>query len=81
VRFRRAAGMQALPMPVSGGSIETLRSFLNVKTDSDFVLAVAWALACLRDRVVPTDEELMIARHTLMLLSGHSVHQQTRESV
>jgi acetate kinase len=29
--------------------------------------------------VVPTDEELMIARHTLALLSGHSVHQQTRE--
>jgi hypothetical protein len=50
VRFRRAAGMQALPMPVSGGSIETLRSFLNVKTDADFVLAVTWVLACLRNR-------------------------------
>jgi hypothetical protein len=50
IRFRRAAGMQALPMPVAGGSIETLRSFLNVKTDADFVLVVAWALACLRNR-------------------------------
>jgi hypothetical protein len=50
VRFRRAAGMQALPMPVPGGSVETLRSFLNVKTDADFVLVVAWALACLRNR-------------------------------
>jgi hypothetical protein len=50
VRFRRAAGMQALPTPVPGGSIETLRSFLNVKTDADFVLAVTWVLACLRDR-------------------------------
>jgi hypothetical protein len=29
VRFRRSAGMQALPMPVSGGSIEMLRSFLQ----------------------------------------------------
>ena len=50
VRFRRAAGMQPLPMPVPGGSVETLRSFLNVQSDSDFVLVVAWALACLRDR-------------------------------
>jgi hypothetical protein len=50
VRFRRAAGMQPLPMPVPSGSVETLRSFLNVKADADFVLAVAWLLACLRNR-------------------------------
>ena len=50
VRFRRAAGMQALPLPVPGGSVGMLRSYLNVKTDGDFVLVVAWALACLRDR-------------------------------
>ena len=50
VRFRRAAGMQPLPMPVPGGSVERLRSFLNVQSETDFVLVVAWALACLRDR-------------------------------
>jgi hypothetical protein len=50
VRFRRAAGMQPLPMPVPGGSVEALRSFLNVQSDNDFVLVVAWALACLRNR-------------------------------
>lgn len=50
VRFRRAAGTQALPAPTAGGSINSLRSFLNVRSDDDFVLAVAWALACLRDR-------------------------------
>ena len=50
VRFRRAAGMQPLPMPVPGGSVEALRSFLNVQSDTDFVLVVAWALACLRNR-------------------------------
>jgi hypothetical protein len=50
VRFRRAAGMQPLPMPVVGGSIEILRSFLNVQSENDFVLVVAWALACLRNR-------------------------------
>jgi hypothetical protein len=49
VRFRRSAGMQALPMPVPGGSVETLRSFLNIKTNDDFVLVVSWLLACLRD--------------------------------
>jgi hypothetical protein len=50
VRFRRAAGMQPLPVPAAGGSIEMLRSLLNVKTDADFVLTVAWTLGCLRNR-------------------------------
>ena len=50
VRFRRAAGMQPLPMPVPGGSVETLRSFLNLRSDADFVLVIAWALAVLRPR-------------------------------
>ena len=49
VRFRRAAGMQPLPVPAPGGSVETLRSFLNVQSDTDFVLVVAWALAVLRN--------------------------------
>jgi len=50
VRFRRAAGMKPLPIPVPGGSIELLRPFLNLQSDNDFVLVVAWALAVLRDR-------------------------------
>jgi len=50
VRFRRASGVQPLPIPTQGGSVETLRSFLNVKSDEDFVLVVAWAIAVLRDR-------------------------------
>ena len=50
VRFRRAAGMQALPAPVAGGSVTALRSFLNVGSDADFVLVTAWTLACLRNR-------------------------------
>ena len=50
VRFRRPAGMQPLPVPAPGGSVETLRSFLNVQSDTDFVLVVAWALTVLRNR-------------------------------
>lgn len=50
VRFRRAAGMQPLAVPVQGGSVETLRAFLNVQSDQDFVLVVAWALAVLRNK-------------------------------
>jgi hypothetical protein len=50
VRFRRAAGMQPLPVPVSGGSVNSLREFLNVNSDYHFVLVVAWALAVLRNR-------------------------------
>ena len=49
VRFRRSSGMQPLPAPEPGGSIDLLRPFLNVNKD-DFILVVAWALAVLRDR-------------------------------
>jgi hypothetical protein len=51
VRFRRSAGMKSLPEPEAGGSLEKhLRPLLNVKTDTEFVLAVAWLLAAFRER-------------------------------
>lgn len=50
VRFRRAAGMKPLPIPVAGGSVEMLHPFLNLKSDADFVLVITWMLAVLRDR-------------------------------
>lgn len=50
VRFRRAPGMQSWPTPMRGGSIELLRPFLNLQSDDDFVMAVAFVLAALRDR-------------------------------
>ena len=50
VRFRRPGGLQTLPAPVRGGSIDALRPFLNVQCDGDFVLVVTWMLAVLRDR-------------------------------
>ena len=50
IRFRRAAGMQPLPEPERGGSVDMLRPFLNVSTDQDFVLIVSWILAALRNK-------------------------------
>jgi hypothetical protein len=44
VSFRRSAGMQPLPLPVQGGSIESLAPFLNLANENDFVLVVAWLL-------------------------------------
>jgi hypothetical protein len=48
VRFRRSVGMQPLPLPVRGGSIEALAPFVNLASDNDFVLIVAWLLGALR---------------------------------
>jgi hypothetical protein len=48
VRFRRPAGILALPVPDQGGSIEQLSSLLNLPSQNDFVLVVMWLLATLR---------------------------------
>jgi hypothetical protein len=48
VRFRRSAGMQPLPLPLRGGPIEALAPFLNLASENDFVLVVAWLLGALR---------------------------------
>src|ERR1700738_2835718 len=48
VRLHRSAGMLPLPVPERGGSIEVLRSFLNLSSQNDFVLIVSWLLAALR---------------------------------
>src|SRR5262249_33102282 len=51
IRFRRAPGMLALPVPVLlDDGVARLRSFLNVKSDADFELALACLLASMRDR-------------------------------
>lgn len=46
IRFRRTRGMLALPVPVPGGSINDLRPFINVRTDSDFILVCGFILGC-----------------------------------
>jgi hypothetical protein len=49
-RFRRTGGMLPLPVPESGGSIEALAPFLNLRSRAEFVLVVSWLLATLRPR-------------------------------
>lgn len=49
VRFLRPKGLLSLPPPVRGGSVEELRRFLNV-SEGDFILVVAFLVACLRPR-------------------------------
>jgi hypothetical protein len=49
VRFRRTKGMQPLPVPKLGGAIGTLKQYLNVASDDDFILTVSWLLAALRN--------------------------------
>lgn len=47
VRYRRAKGMLPLPTPVSGGSIDELREFVNVATE-DWPLLLGWLVAAFR---------------------------------
>jgi phage/plasmid primase-like uncharacterized protein len=52
VRFQRRKGLLPLPVPVAGGSIKTLRKYLNIKKDDedDFRLVIAWLLIALNPR-------------------------------
>jgi hypothetical protein len=54
VRFRRSPEMRPLPVPEEDGSVEGLRPLLNIRAgedgDNDFILAIAFALGCLRGR-------------------------------
>ena len=48
IRFSRPRGMQALPVPVKGGNIAELKILLNLGSENDFILIVAWLVSALR---------------------------------
>jgi hypothetical protein len=50
IRFRRSPGMRPLPVPVRGGKIEELDSFLNLSSEADRVLVYSWLVAAIRPR-------------------------------
>jgi putative DNA primase/helicase len=50
LKFLRSSSMRSLPEPERGGMIEELRGFLNVQSDGDFMLTIAWLVAALNAR-------------------------------
>jgi hypothetical protein len=50
VRFRRAPGMLALPVPQHGGSLDEIGKFLNAKSADDMVLMLSWITAAMRPK-------------------------------
>ncbi len=48
--FLRSPRMRPLCEPERGGSINELRPFVNVESDADFFLLVAWLVGALRER-------------------------------
>jgi len=50
VYFRRTGGMDPLPMPVEGGSVDELLDLLNLDTDRDRKLITAFLVMCLHAR-------------------------------
>src|SRR5579862_3022686 len=45
VRFRRHKGMMALPTPVHGGLIGNLRDLINIGSEANWTLCLAWLVA------------------------------------
>jgi primase/DNA polymerase family protein len=48
VKFRRPKGMFPLSMPVQGGALDDLRAFVNVSSEEEWQLLIAWLLGALR---------------------------------
>ena len=48
VTFQRRPGMLPLPRPKAGGSLADLRPFINVSSDVDWYIVVAWLVSALR---------------------------------
>ena len=50
VKFTRSNAMQALPVPEPGGMIEELHDLVNVKTEGDLKLVIAFLIGCFHPR-------------------------------
>jgi hypothetical protein len=50
VKFRHVRGMAALPRPSTGGKVTDLRRFVNVDSDADWQLLIAWIIQAFNPR-------------------------------
>ncbi len=50
IKFVRSNAMRPLPVPEPGETTELLRNLVNVRSESDFKLVVAWLVGALRPR-------------------------------
>lgn len=48
VKFYRAQGMAPLSIPIRGVTIDPLRSFLNIESESDWVMLVSWLVGSMK---------------------------------
>ncbi len=48
VKFHRTVRTARLPKPLAGGDVTALRSFINLSSEQDLVLVVAWLIGALR---------------------------------
>jgi len=62
VKFLRSQATRPLPAPEAGSLIEEMRRFLNVKSEGDFKLIVAWIIAALRNH----------GPHPVLVISGEA---------
>jgi hypothetical protein len=47
-KFKRTKNMKAMPYPVKGGSLNSLRKFLNVHNQHEWVSIVSWTIGAMR---------------------------------
>ncbi len=50
VYFRRPSGMLPLPVPITGGSLDELRTLINAKDERDYKLITAWLVGTLHPK-------------------------------
>ena len=77
VAFVRPRGVLPLPTPERGGSLDDLREIVNVESDDDWILIVAWLIGSLRPSgpypVLSVNGEMGSAKSTLSRIIRGSI--------